>query len=107
MVNRAALRGISLVLTALALLSPLTQAELVVYTAQLIRTMEPSLPTATAVAVEDGLIVAVGSEASLTPLVKAREGTVDRQLAEQIILPGFIDPHVHPAYPLYSHNFRS
>ena len=99
MVNRAALRGISLVLTALALLSPLTQAELVVYTAQLIRTMEPSLPTATAVAVEDGLIVAVGSEASLTPLVKAREGTVDRQFAEQIILPGFIDPHVHPALP--------
>ena len=81
MVNRAALRGISLVLTALALLSPLTQAELVVYTAQLIRTMEPSLPTATAVAVEDGLIVAVGSEASLTPLVKALEGKVDRQFA--------------------------
>ena len=99
MLHRAALRGISLVFTALALVSPLTQAELLVYTAQLIRTMEPSLPTATAVAVEDGLIVAVGSEASLTPLVKAREGKVDRQFAEQIILPGFIDPHVHPALP--------
>ena len=41
MLHRAALRGISLVFTALALVSPLTQAELVVYTAQLIRTMEP------------------------------------------------------------------
>ena len=75
MVNRAALRGISLALTALALLSPLTQAELVVYTAQLIRTMEPSLPTATAVAVEDGLIVAVGSEADLLSLIHISEPT--------------------------------
>ena len=46
------------------------RAELVVYTAQLIRTMEPALPTATAVAVEDGLIVAVGSEDTLQPLVE-------------------------------------
>ena len=87
MVNRAALRGIRLALTALVLLSPSTQAELVVYTAQLIRTMEPSLPTATAVAVEDGRIVAVGSEANLQPLLESRDGRIDRQFAEQIILP--------------------
>ena len=99
MVNRAALHGISLALTLLTLVSPFTQAELVVYTAQLIRTMEPSLPTATAVAVEDGVIIAVGSEASLTPLLASRDGRVDRQFAEKIILPGFIDPHVHPALP--------
>ena len=46
------------------------RAELVVYTAELIRTMEPALPTATAVAVEDGLIVAVGSEDTLQPSLR-------------------------------------
>ncbi|GIR90353.1 MAG: hypothetical protein CM15mP89_3580 [Gammaproteobacteria bacterium] len=70
-----------------------------VYTAQVIRTMEPALPTATAVAVEDGHIVAVGSEATLQPLVDARGGRIDRQFDNDVLLPGFIDPHVHPALP--------
>jgi len=52
------LRTVLAVVTLLALVAP-TRAELVVYTAQLIRTMEPALPTATAVAVENGEIVAV------------------------------------------------
>lgn len=81
------------------LLSAETSAELVVYTAKLIRTMEPALPVATAVAVENGEIVAVGSEASLQPLITARGGRVDRQFEGRIVLPGFIDPHVHPALP--------
>jgi len=81
------------------LLSTGASAELVVYTAKLIRTMEPSLPVATAVAVENGEIVAVGSEASLQALITARSGRVDRQFEGRIMLPGFIDPHVHPALP--------
>ena len=81
------------------LLSAETSAELVVYTAKLIRTMEPALPVATAVAVENGEIVAVGSEASLQPLITAWGGRVDRQFEGRIVLPGFIDPHVHPALP--------
>ena len=76
-----------------------TSAELVVYTAKLIRTMEPALPVATAIAVENGQIVAVGSEESLQPLVIARAGRMDRQFEDHIVLPGFIDPHVHPALP--------
>ena len=87
---------VALILLALAV--PV-RAELVVYTAQLIRTMEPALPTATAVAVEDGLIVAVGTEESLQPLIAARSGRVDRQFEEDVLLPGFIDPHVHPSLP--------
>ncbi|MDG2460887.1 MAG: amidohydrolase family protein [Luminiphilus sp.] len=86
-------------LTMLAFFALPAQAELVVYTAQLIRTMEPALPTATAVAVEGGSIIAVGSEASLQPLVAARAGRIDRRFADDILLPGFIDPHVHPALP--------
>ena len=67
------LRSALVALILLTLAVPV-QAELVVYTAQLIRTMEPALPTATAVAVEDGLIVAVGTETSLKPLIEARNG---------------------------------
>ena len=92
------LRTVLTAVTLLVAIAP-TRAELVVYTAQLIRTMEPALPNATAVAVEDGLIVAVGSEDSLQPLIEARNGRVDRQFANDILLPGFIDPHVHPALP--------
>ena len=92
------LRTVLAAVMLLAVVAP-TRAELVVYTAQLIRTMEPALPTATAVAVEDGLIVAVGSEDTLQPLIEARGGRVDRQFANDILLPGFIDPHVHPALP--------
>ena len=92
------LRSVLAAVTLLAVVAP-ARAELVVYTAQLIRTMEPALPTATAVAVEDGLIVAVGSEDTLQPLIEARSGRVDRQFANDILLPGFIDPHVHPALP--------
>ena len=80
-------------------LSSAASAELVVYTAKVIRTMEPALPIATAVAVENGEIVAVGSEESLQPLVIARAGRMDRQFEDHIVLPGFIDPHVHPALP--------
>ena len=92
------LRSALAALVWLALAVPV-RAELVVYTAQLIRTMEPALPTATAVAVEDGLIVAVGTETSLQPLIEARNGRVDRQFADDVLLPGFIDPHVHPSLP--------
>ncbi len=81
------------------LLSSAASAELVVYTAKVIRTMEPALPIATAVALQDGEIVAVGSEESLQPLITARTGRVDRQFESRVLLPGFIDPHVHPALP--------
>ena len=85
------LRIVLAAVTLLPVIAP-ARAELVVYTAELIRTMEPALPTATAVAVEDGLIVAVGSEETLQPLIEARRGRVDHQFANDILLPGFIDP---------------
>ena len=75
-------------------------AEVVIYTAKIIRTMEPALAQATAVAVEDGRVLAVGSEASLQPLLELRGGgRIDRRFADQVLLPGFIDPHVHPSLP--------
>ena len=89
------------IMVALALLS-LTQsiqAETVVYTAKLIRTMEPALPEATAVAVEHGKVLAVCSLDSLSPLIAARGARIDRQFEGKVMTPGFIDPHVHPTLP--------
>ena len=74
-------------------------AELVVYTAKKIITMEPALPQATAVAVADGRIVSVGTLESLKPWLDASEFTIDRSLEGKVLIPGFIDPHVHPALP--------
>ena len=74
-------------------------AETVVYTAKLIRTMEPALPEATAVAVEDGKILAVGSLENLSSLIATRGAQIDRQFEDSVITPGFIDPHVHPTLP--------
>ena len=55
-----------------------TAAEVTVYTAKLIRTMEPAMPTATAVAVEDGRVVAVGDVDSLEPVLRIKGGRIDR-----------------------------
>ena len=75
------------------------QAEVTIYTAALIRTMEPALPEATAVAVQDGRIVAVGTLDDMEPVLRIRGGKVDRRFESRIIVPGFIDPHVHPTLP--------
>ena len=74
-------------------------SEITIYTAQSIITMEPSQPRATAVAVQNGLIVGVGTEASLMPWVDRFGGKIDRQLEDMTVMPGFIDPHVHPSLP--------
>ena len=93
------MRRIALVFL-LALLTPLTAAaDLVVYTAKKIITMEPALPEAEAVAVRDGRIVAVGTLESLRPWTRAHETRIDRRLEDKVLMPGFIDPHVHPSLP--------
>jgi len=88
-----------LALLALCLFAASTAAEVTVYTAKLIRTMEPAMPTATAVAVEDGRIVAVGDVESLEPVLRIKGGRVDRQFENEVLIPGFIEPHVHPSLP--------
>jgi len=73
--------------------------EIVVYLAKKFITMEPALPEATAVAVQAGRIVAVGDEESLAPWTSRYPSRVDRSLADKIVMPGFIDPHLHPSLP--------
>lgn len=74
-------------------------APLVVYIAKKVITMEPAMPRATAVAVADGRIVGVGSLESLEPWLAVSEATIDRSLQDKVLMPGFIDPHVHPSLP--------
>jgi predicted amidohydrolase YtcJ len=73
--------------------------ELVVYTARKVITMEPALPEAGAVAVREGRIVAVGTLESLRPWTSSHQTRIDRTLEDKVLMPGFIDPHVHPSLP--------
>lgn len=49
---------------------------------------------ATAVAVRDSTIVAVGGDAEVAPYLRGADEVVD--LAGRLLLPGFVDAHVHP-----------
>lgn len=68
-----------------------------VFEAAQIITMEPSLPKARYVAVADGIIL--GHADTLTDLsawTQGREVELDRRFARNVLMPGFVDPHVHP-----------
>lgn len=70
--------------------------EITVFTARKIHTMNPSLPEATAVAVADGRIIEVGSLETLKPWLESHPHRVDTRFENHILMPGFIDPHLHP-----------
>ena len=70
--------------------------ELTVFRARRIITMDPSLPIATAVAVRDDRIVAVGTMETLQPWLTAHDYEVDDTFLDKVLLPGLIDPHLHP-----------
>jgi predicted amidohydrolase YtcJ len=67
-----------------------------VFVARKIVTMDPTLPAATAVAVRDGEILSVGSLQDLEPWLKSNKYAIDEQFKKKVLLPGFIDPHLHP-----------
>ena len=67
-----------------------------VFTARRVRTMDQSLPEATAVAVRDGRIVEVGTLETLQPWLTRHEHVIDDRFADDVLLPGLIDPHMHP-----------
>lgn len=71
-------------------------SQITVFTARRIHTMNPSLPQATAVAVRDGMILEVGSLETLRPWLDAHPHAVDDRFRDHVIMPGFIDPHLHP-----------
>ena len=61
-----------------------------------VATMDPARSWATAVAVRDGRIIAVGDDASVRPLIGPRSRVIE--LAGRTVTPGFGDAHVHPIH---------
>ena len=72
-------------------------SQITVYTAKRIRTMNPSLPIATAVAVRGDQIIEVGTLETMRPWLDAHPHRIDTTFKDHVILPGFIDPHLHPS----------
>ncbi|WP_316233278.1 amidohydrolase [Bradyrhizobium sp. SZCCHNPS2010] len=68
-------------------------SDTVVYSARRIVTMNPSRPFATHVAVREGRIVAVGSEAEIAQF--APDGRIDARFSDKVLLPGFVEGHSH------------
>ena len=67
-----------------------------VFVAKKVVTMDPTRPTATAVAVRDGMILGVGSLEDLGPWLRSAKVTVDDRFKDKVLTPGLIDPHMHP-----------
>ena len=71
-------------------------AEITVFTAKKIVTMEKSVATAQAVAVKDKRIVAVGTLASVKAALGDTPYALDEQFKDKVLMPGFIEQHMHP-----------
>eukprot|EP01065_Artemidia_motanka_P032192 TRINITY_DN39227_c0_g1_i1.p1 TRINITY_DN39227_c0_g1~~TRINITY_DN39227_c0_g1_i1.p1 ORF type:complete len:604 (+),score=212.09 TRINITY_DN39227_c0_g1_i1:67-1878(+) len=67
-----------------------------VFVARKIITMDPGWPMGTAVAVRKGRIVSVGTLEDLQPWLRDCEHTINETFKDKVLVPGFIDPHMHP-----------
>lgn len=68
-----------------------------VFEAAKIITMEPSLPAARFVAVADGIILGhADALEDLSAWTRGRDVEVNRSFARNVLMPGFVEPHVHP-----------
>ena len=67
-----------------------------VFLAKKFVTMDPGWPEATAVAVQNGRILSVGSRDDLKPWLDKFPHDIDDRFAGKVVYPGFIEPHGHP-----------
>ena len=75
-----------------------------VYTNGFIYTVNPALPTAEALAVRDGQIIAVGSAQDVEALAAEQTRVVD--LEGRMLMPGIHDMHAHPMEAGEKYNFQ-
>jgi predicted amidohydrolase YtcJ len=68
-------------------------SDVTIYNAQTILTVNPEQPEVSAVAVRDGLIVGLSGVETLAAEFSGAE--IDESFADQVIVPGLIDPHLH------------
>jgi predicted amidohydrolase YtcJ len=95
--NRRAVMTAMIVTVLPARLTAASASAVTIFEAAKIITMEPSLPSARFVAVADGIILGLAeSVAALEPWTRGRVFTVDKRFAKNVLIPGLIDPHVHP-----------
>ncbi len=75
---------------------PAATDRVAVFVAKKIVTMDPGWPEASAVAVQNGRILSVGSLDDLKPWLDKYPHDIDQRFADKVIYPGFIEPHGHP-----------
>jgi hypothetical protein len=91
------LAWLSALVLVLAACGPSDDPPPTIYVAKRIVTMDEARPEANAVAVRDGRISGVGSLDELRADLPGSPWVVSRRFADKVLLPGFIDPHIHPA----------
>ena len=84
---------LALGVTALTACDSVDYSNVTIYTADHILTQDPDQSDVEAVAVQDGVILATGSELRLAR--KYKGAVFDTQFEGKTIVPGLIDPHVH------------
>lgn len=67
-----------------------------IYTASKVVTLDPAKPTGTAIAVLDGKILSVGTLDEVRGWVTTQKVEIDRRFEKAVIVPGFIEAHMHP-----------
>ena len=73
-----------------------TKAPITIYRAKRFITMDESLPEATHVGVIGERIVSVGTPQSMQAWCEGRPVIHDERFADKVVMPGFIENHVHP-----------
>lgn len=71
--------------------------KLTIFPARSIITMERAMPRASAIAIKGDRIVEVGSIETMQPWLDNRPFEIDDRFRDKVIMPGFIDPHLHPS----------
>ena len=76
------------------------EPEIILYNGNIF-TVNPKEPTAQALAIANGRLMAVGTNVEILKMATARTKKID--LGYKTVLPGFIDAHTHPAYSGIKH----
>lgn len=76
-----------------------------IFVAREVITMAPNKPRAQAVAVRDGKFVAVGTRAECEAIA-GKNAKVDTSLADEVLMPGFVEQHVHPVLAALTMNTK-
>src|SRR5882672_11291177 len=72
-----------------------TEPEVILFNGNIF-TVDPKEPTAQAVAIAGGRLLAVGSNDAILRMATGKTKKID--LSNKTVLPGFIDAHSHPSY---------